>query len=211
MTTLTVEPPAMALALSASFGSPQQWREDFVAHGRNWIDGKGQLLLSFAPDQGRLVHQAVPAGGSAPAGHIPVLTVDLPAPASAPDDIVWAQVYERYQHAVHDSSDSNDSLAANPRQLGDALVLDVRRAAPFQQAQTLLPGAQWRDPSQVGTWAADLPRDREVVVYCIYGHEVGRSTAMRLRAEGVNARFLPGGIDGWTKAGQPLQAKPADA
>jgi superoxide dismutase, Fe-Mn family len=45
------------------------------------------------------------------------------------------------------------------------------------------------------------------MVYCVYGHEVGRSTAMRLRAAGVDARFLSGGIDGWKAAGRPLAAK----
>jgi superoxide dismutase, Fe-Mn family len=44
-------------------------------------------------------------------------------------------------------------------------------------------------------------------VYCVYGHEVGRSTAMRLRAAGVKARFLEGGIDAWRLAGQPLVRK----
>ena len=44
-------------------------------------------------------------------------------------------------------------------------------------------------------------------MYCVYGHEVGRRTAMRLRALGVDARFLEGGIDAWQCAGRPLQAK----
>ncbi len=208
MITITVEPPAMALALSASFGSLAQWRADFVATAQALGGAKGRLLMSFEPGLGRLVHQALAADTQAPAGSIPVLTVNLPAPATAADTVVWAEVYEHYQHAVHSSS---DSLAADPQQLGQALVLDVRRDVPFQQAKTMLPGADWRDPAQVGTWAAELPRDREVVVYCIYGHEVGRSTAMRLRAAGVNARFLPGGIDAWAQAGQPLQAKQTDA
>jgi superoxide dismutase, Fe-Mn family len=47
-----------------------------------------------------------------------------------------------------------------------------------------------------------------VVVYCVYGHEVGRGTALRLRAQGVNARFLRGGIDAWEAAGLPLTDKP---
>ena len=29
-----------------------------------------------------------------------------------------------------------------------------------------------------------------VVVYCVYGHEVGRATALRLRAAGLEAHFL---------------------
>jgi Fe-Mn family superoxide dismutase len=38
---------------------------------------------------------------------------------------------------------------------------------------------------------------------------VGRSTALRLRAQGVQAWFLRGGIDGWKAAGMPLADKPA--
>ena len=53
------------------------------------------------------------------------------------------------------------------------------------------------------------PTDRPVLVYCAYGHEVGRVTAMRLQALGVNARFLVGGIDEWQRAGRATAAKPA--
>jgi Fe-Mn family superoxide dismutase len=41
-----------------------------------------------------------------------------------------------------------------------------------------------------------VPTDRKVIVYCVYGHEVGRAAALRLRARGVDAHFLRGGIDG---------------
>jgi len=54
-----------------------------------------------------------------------------------------------------------------------------------------------------------MPTDREIVVYCVYGHEVGRATAMQLRAAGLKARFLRGGIDGWRAAGRALQPKGA--
>jgi Fe-Mn family superoxide dismutase len=47
-----------------------------------------------------------------------------------------------------------------------------------------------------------------VVVYCVHGHEVSRSTAMQLRAAGLRARFLRGGIEGWQAAGLPLVDKP---
>jgi len=47
----------------------------------------------------------------------------------------------------------------------------------------------------------------EVVVYCVYGHEVGQSTAARLRDAGVAARFLSGGIEDWKKAGRPVSTK----
>jgi Fe-Mn family superoxide dismutase len=52
-----------------------------------------------------------------------------------------------------------------------------------------------------------LPADKEIVVYCVYGHEVGRATALRLRGQGLKARFLRGGIDGWQAAGRPVDPK----
>ncbi|MBC7702973.1 MAG: superoxide dismutase, partial [Rhodoferax sp.] len=74
-------------------------------------------------------------------------------------------------------------------------------------ASQMLPTAQWRDPARVGEWGPALDREREVVVYCVYGHEVGRTTAMRLRAQGLQARFLRGGFDGWQSAGLPVVNK----
>jgi Fe-Mn family superoxide dismutase len=72
----------------------------------------------------------------------------------------------------------------------------------------MIPGARWCDPSAVAAWSAELTAGRELVVYCVYGHEVSRATAMRLRAGGLNARFLQGGIDGWQAADRPLVDKP---
>ncbi len=87
------------------------------------------------------------------------------------------------------------------------LLIDVRRASVYAKASTTLPGAQWRDPALVSSWAAELAPERELLVYCVYGHEVGRATTLRLRAAGLQARYLNGGIDGWQAAGRPLQAK----
>jgi Fe-Mn family superoxide dismutase len=121
-------------------------------------------------------------------------------------NIDWAAVYGRYQRAVHAAS---EPIGASQDEIGDAQVFDVRRAGVFEQARTMIPGAHWCDPSAVSTWSAELPADGDVVVYCVYGHEVSRATAMRLRAAGVNARFLRGGIDGWQAAQRPLVGKPA--
>jgi Fe-Mn family superoxide dismutase len=72
----------------------------------------------------------------------------------------------------------------------------------------MLPGARWCDPATVADWAGELPAERAVVVYCVYGHEVSRATAMRLRAAGLKARYLRGGIDGWQGAGRAVVTKP---
>lgn len=216
--------PAMALALAGSFGSVERWREEFVAMGKALGGGSGWVLLSFQPREGTLVNQWGADHTHALAGGVPLLALDMyehayhldhGAAAGAYVDafmanIDWDKVYARYQQAVHGSS---EHLAADLTQvdLAQSVVLDVRRAGMFQQARTMLPDARWCDPARVQDWAGDLPRDRDVVVYCIYGHEVGRSTAMKLRAAGVRAHFLPGGIDAWTRAGHELRVKETGA
>jgi Fe-Mn family superoxide dismutase len=120
------------------------------------------------------------------------------------DNIHWARVYERCQQVVHAAS---ETFGATQDEAAGSMLLDVRRAGVFDQATAMLPDARWFDSAAVDSWATELPADRELVVYCVYGHEVGRSTAIRLRAAGLNARSLRGGIDGWQAAGRPIEAK----
>jgi len=196
--------PAMMLALQANFGSVERWRSAFIALATSPPPGSRWLTLAFEPRDGTLVHRR-------DAGGVPILAIDLHAHAVADidalvDRIRWASAYELYQVAVHDAS---EPFGIDQEQLGGARVLDVRRAGVFENAASLLPGARWRDPGSVGTWADELPSDQPVVVYCVYGHEVGRATALRLRAHGVPARFLRGGIDAWLAAGRPTEPKGA--
>lgn len=210
--------PACALALSASFGGVERWREEFTACAKALGGGSGWMLLMFQPREGTLVNQWAADHTHTLAGGVPILALDMYEHAYHLDfgaaaglyvdafmaNINWAAVYARYQQAVHAASEPH-GLTAD--EIGSALVIDVRRAGVFDKASTVIPGARWRDPAAVNAWAAELPTDRDVVVYCVYGHEVGRSTALRLRAAGLNARYLQGGIDGWQAAGRPTQAK----
>jgi len=210
--------PAAVLALQSNFGSVERWREEFVAMGKALAGGSGWVLLVFQPREGTLVNQWAADHTHALAGGIPILALDMYEHAYHLDfgaaagqyvdafmeNINWTRVYERYQSAVETSS---EPFAATADDFAGAQVLDVRRAGVFDQADALIPGAEWRDPAEVNSWAAQLPKDKPVMVYCVYGHEVGRSTAMRLRAAGVDAKFLRGGIDAWKAAGRPLAAK----
>ena len=198
--------PAMALALCASFGSVERWREEFTAMGRALGGGSGWVLLVFQPRDGSLVNQWAPDHTHALAGGVPILALDMyehayhmdfGARASAwvdafMDNLDWAAIYQRYQGAVHAAG---EPFAAEQGEVAGATLIDVRRAAVFDAAQQMLPTATWLEPA------------REVIVYCVYGHEVGRSTALRLRAQGLKARFLRGGIDAWQSAGLPLVDK----
>jgi len=211
--------PAMKLALDANFGSVERWREEFVAMGKAAGGESGWVLLSFQPREGTLVNQWAADHTHGLAGGIPILALDMYEHAYHMEfgaavgayvdafmaNINWAAVYLRYQHAVHAAS---EAFGATQDDAASALLLDVRRASVFEQASTMLPGARWCDPAAVTAWSGVLPADREVVVYCVYGHEVGRSTAMRLRAAGLKARYLRGGLDGWQAAGRLLVAKP---
>lgn len=203
----TMQPP-MQLALEANFGSVARWREGFVALVSNRDNNSGWLCLSFQPRAGTLVNRSYDDPKQALAAGVPILAMDASQHTAAidafVDSIAWAGVYSRYQAAVHAAS---ETCAATADDIANAVVMDVRRAGAFEQASVMLPGAQWRDPAAVGVWAAGVPPDREVVVYCVYGHEVSRATALRLRAAGVNARYLSGGIDGWQAAGRPVSPK----
>jgi superoxide dismutase, Fe-Mn family len=87
------------------------------------------------------------------------------------------------------------------------LLLDVRRAPAFAQADTMLVGAAWRDPAELQRWAQSLAAGQALVVYCVHGHEVSQGCAASLAALGHHARFLAGGIEGWKAGGGPLAAK----
>jgi rhodanese-related sulfurtransferase len=90
---------------------------------------------------------------------------------------------------------SPDELLARLAQPNPPLLLDVRRAAAHAASSVRLAGAVRCLPDAVPHFAAEQTPG-EVVVYCVYGHEVGCNAALALRAAGWDARFLAGGIEG---------------
>ena len=205
-------------ALARDFGSVERWRAEFVAMGKAQGGGSGWVLLTWSPRDRRLINAWAADHTTTLAGGQPILALDMyehayhmdfGAAAAAYVDafmanIDWSRLYARYQRAVEQCS---EAFSASHDDAANAHLVDVRRAGAFELADALIEGAEWRDPGQVDAWASHLPADKEIVVYCVYGHEVGRATAMRLRAAGINARFLRGGFDGWKAAGGPLSPK----
>ncbi len=86
-------------------------------------------------------------------------------------------------------------------------VLDVRRRNDFDADKVKLPGAQWKDPEQMAEWSRTLPRDKEVVIYCARGGSVSNSVLDHLLGQGIEARFIEGGIEAWKAAGGPTVTK----
>ena len=100
-------------------------------------------------------------------------------------------------------------LAARFGTAAAPILIDVRRQPRFEESDAVIPGSVRRTHDQVASWQGSLPRDRDVVVYCVHGLEIGRDAAAELRAAGVRARFLAGGFDGWREGGGAVMAKHA--
>lgn len=92
--------------------------------------------------------------------------------------------------------------------IGDqAMVLDVRRRADIDASNESIPGASWKDPEQIDQWIGALPKDHNVVIYCVRGGGVSNSVVDRLQADGIQARFIEGGLEGYKAAGGKVVPK----
>lgn len=80
------------------------------------------------------------------------------------------------------------------------LILDVRRQARFDESPRMLACAQRCAPEDVAALAAARPAG-DVLVYCVYGHNVSEEAAAALQAAGWRAQPIAGGIEGG-QAGQ---------
>ena len=80
------------------------------------------------------------------------------------------------------------------------LVVDVRRAVAYEADSVVIASAIWRDPYALDDWMKFMPRHRDIVVYCVHGHEISKNTCSALRGAGVTARYLEGGFEAWNEA-----------
>ena len=87
------------------------------------------------------------------------------------------------------------------------ILIDVRRQPTFDDADRMIAGARRRPPDTVETWRRELPAGSAIVVYCAHGLEIGQGVAAALRAAGLDARYLQGGISDWADTGLPQRLK----
>jgi membrane protein DedA with SNARE-associated domain/rhodanese-related sulfurtransferase len=87
------------------------------------------------------------------------------------------------------------------------IVLDVRSRTSRQLDGRRIPGARPVDLDRLEHSLADIPRDREVIVYCACPNEASAvKVALQLRQRGVvRVRPLAGGIDAWVSAGRQTE------
>jgi rhodanese-related sulfurtransferase len=88
-----------------------------------------------------------------------------------------------------------------------ALVLDVRRKEDREASNEMIEGAFWKDPTRIEEWMSAVPRIHDVVIYCVRGGGVSNSIVDQLQADGVQVRFIEGGIEGLKAAGGKVVRK----
>jgi rhodanese-related sulfurtransferase len=76
-------------------------------------------------------------------------------------------------------------------------LLDVRRKEDYEKSPSGIADAPWRDPSAVAEWMQALPKQGEVVIYCVRGGSVSQSVQQQLTEAGVTAKYLEGGLEAY--------------
>ncbi len=84
----------------------------------------------------------------------------------------------------------------------DVQIVDVRPAAEFGTGSLL--NARNLPLAEVAKRAAELRKDRPVIVVCEFGRRASLA-AVKLRSAGINEVYiLAGGLNAWRAAGLPL-------
>lgn len=213
---------ALAEAIARDFGSLDRWRTEFTAMGRALAGGSGWVLLSRSPRDGTLCNVWAADHTHGLAGGTPILALDMyehayhldfGANASAYVDafmanLHWPRLLARFTGAEsRETSPTIDTLAA--RRLLDSdptiAVIDARLADDAASVPVRLQGARRAPPDRIEAVAAGLARNSKAIVYCAWGFEIGGDCAARLRAHGIDAVAIAGGLGAWRADGLPTE------
>ena len=102
---------------------------------------------------------------------------------------------------------SVDELRRMQEAKEDVFVVDLRSSVDLEQNPTVIAGAVHLYPKDVENRHHEIPRDRDVVLYCSCPNEATAARiALLLRKRGITrVRPLLGGIDAWRERQYPLQ------
>mgnify|MGYP001799795414 CR=1 FL=1 len=211
-------------AIEESFGTVDQWQAEFRALANSVPDG--WVVLVWSSRFRRLMNVVFENDAQAVLDAEPLLAIDLAEHAYAADfgndraayieaftqSLHWSWIAAQFHGAADTSPKAQDddatqmSVADLTEWLDrgeDILVLDVRHDDDRERYTSRIMKTEWRDSFDVVGWAAEMPKDRPVVVYCMYGFWVSQKAAAELREHGVDARSLAGGITSWRAMGLP--------
>jgi membrane protein DedA with SNARE-associated domain/rhodanese-related sulfurtransferase len=85
-------------------------------------------------------------------------------------------------------------------------IIDLRHPLDYLPDPRVLPGAVRIGPAELALLADQIPRDRDIILYCTCpSEETSAKVALQLHRLGITrVRPLRGGFDGWKQAGYPL-------
>ena len=220
-------PADMSSALTRDFGSVNRWRDEFMGLASSLAasGGAGWVLLTFVPRDGRLVNHVATDDGHSIAGGIPTLALDMYEHAYHIDfganatayvaafmrNIDWRGVEQRTQNAMKVippaklvqpefegmPSVSVEEVEAMLQSGTRVQIIDARPRHYITRTTEIMDGAVWRDPERIEDWIGELSKDDPVVTFCVYGFHIGCQTAVALREQGFDARYMAGGHYGW--------------
>ena len=219
----------LARALDRDFGSVDRWRAEFTNMGKALAGGSGWVLLTWSERLGRLTNQWAADHAHTLADGAVVLALDMYEHAYALDfgakagayvdafmrSIHWERIEARHGRALDPAvprpawpnPDVPKVTAAELRTMLDrgeeVTLVDVCLPIDLPRRTDMLPGARFLPPEAIADWAGELPRDRPVVAYCVYGFQVSGEATAELRRQGIDARALAGGITAWHAMGGP--------
>jgi membrane protein DedA with SNARE-associated domain len=81
--------------------------------------------------------------------------------------VAWKYVRRhRFLAELRQARITPEELRAKMQEGEDVLVVDLRHLLSVEADPELIPGAKWLDPESLDEYTRDLPRGREVVLYC---------------------------------------------
>jgi superoxide dismutase, Fe-Mn family len=189
-----------------------------------WSERYGRLINQWASDHTNGLAGATPILALDMYEH--AYHLDFGAKAAAYVDQVmlnlnWERIAARYRLAIGEGT-GDDGLfhpygapeeaeaRMSPEELKVALqadgdrrpvLLDLCLPKDLSRRIDMLPGASMHAPTALPRWIEQLPRGRQIAVYCICGFQVSGTAVTELRRRGYDARALVGGITAWHAIG----------
>jgi len=92
----------------------------------------------------------------------------------------------------------------------DFVLLDLRSSAAIAEDPSVIQGAVHISLEEIDKRHQEIPRDRDIVVYCACPNEISSArVALLLKRRGfAHVRPLLGGIDAWREQNFPMQDRP---
>ena len=114
---------------------------------------------------------------------------------------------ERFLRHLRVSRITPDALLHATKTMDGVFVLDLRDPVDLRINPTRIKGALWMSLDDVGRRHHEIPRDRDVALYCNCPNEAtSASVALMMRRLGISrVRPLAGGFEAWCLLGYPVE------